>query len=223
MLGNHGNDHRDFKMASKPNLKSSTLTLIDPAGAATDLKPDATDEGLSTKEGFFDVRITPTLPGLYLVSQTDDAVASYAPERIIRSAKTFFLATKTLDKVPADVPGFDRVLGNPLEIVPLNSPIAPMGPGTAIKIKVLLKGKPDSGERVSFIPRGINLAETFDPTYERKTDAHGIATFEPREADYYLVAVHHDAPDEKGKGYDATKYSATMTLIVPAICPCCGE
>jgi uncharacterized GH25 family protein len=213
MLGNHGNDHRDFKVADKADLKSCALTLIDPNGVKSDLKPDATDEGLATKEGFFSVRITPSAPGLYLVSQTSDAVASYAPERVIRSAKTFFLASKSLDKPSADAPGFDRVLGDPLEIVPLNSPIAPMGPGTAIKVKVLFKGKPDAGERVSFIPRGITLADGFDANYERKTDEQGVASFEPKEADYYLIAVHHDAPDEKGTGYDSTKYSATMTVI----------
>ena len=29
--------------------------------------------------------------------------------------------------------------------------------------------------------------------------------------------------DEKGEGYDSTSYSATLTVFVPDVCPCCGE
>ena len=36
------------------------------------------------------------------------------------------------------------------------------------------------------------------------------------------VAVHHKT-DEKGEGYDSTSYSATLSVLVPDICPCCGE
>ena len=32
MLGNHGNDHRDFKLASKPDLDKATLTVTGPDG-----------------------------------------------------------------------------------------------------------------------------------------------------------------------------------------------
>jgi uncharacterized GH25 family protein len=81
---------------------------------------------------------------------------------------------------------------------------------------------PLADARISFIPRGTTLAEGFDSTYERHTDSKGLASFEPKEANLYLVAVHHET-DEKGKGYDSTKYGATLTVLVPAICPCCGE
>ena len=30
-------------------------------------------------------------------------------------------------------------------------------------------------------------------------------------------------PDEGGKDYKSTKYSATLTVLVPQVCPCCGD
>jgi hypothetical protein len=80
-----------------------------------------------------------------------------------------------------------------------------------------------AGAVVSFIPRGEALAEQFDPRYERRTDADGRAGFTPKEGNYYLVVAHREESGEKGEGYDGTKYSATLTVFVPQVCPCCGE
>lgn len=223
MLGNHGNGHRDFKLAGKPSLEDSTFQVIDPDGKVYDLKSTLTDQGYAPKEGFWATQFVPGKPGLYMVSQTSDKVVDYAPVRSVHSAKSFFLASTNLDHVSMFTKGFDRVLGNPLELVPQAHPITPMGPGVPMKVQLLYKGKPLADTAVSFIPRGTKLKEGFDPDYDRKTDDKGMATFEPKEANYYLIVAHHEDPNEKGKGYDATKYSATLTIFVPAICPCCGE
>ena len=37
MLGNHGNEHRDFKLASKITIEPCTLVAISPSGKITDL------------------------------------------------------------------------------------------------------------------------------------------------------------------------------------------
>lgn len=223
MLGNHGNAHRDFKVAGKPTLDDkSKVELIDPEGATIDLKPSFVDLGYAPKEGFLQAKFETAKPGLYLVAQSADAIASYAPERIVRSAKTFFLAAKKLDAPPADAPGFERVLGHALELVPLANPVTAAGPGMPIKVRLLHKGAPLAGERVAFVPRGVELSGDFDATYERKTDADGIASFEPKSAGYYLVVAHRET-DERGVGYERTKYAATLTVLVPAICPCCGD
>jgi uncharacterized GH25 family protein len=222
MLGNHGNEHRDFKVAGKFDPSGAKITVVDPDGGRFDLKPSLTDVGYAPKEGFWAGQYTPGKAGLYVISQTSEQVVTYAPERVVRSAKAFFLAAAKLDAVPADAPGFDRVLGDPLEIVPVSSTVCPMGPGVPIKVRLLYKGKPLAGEKVSFIPRGEELRGEVDPTYERKTDDAGVATFEPKAANYYLVAVHHIEPAERGPGYESTKYSSTLTVIVPGVCPCCG-
>jgi uncharacterized GH25 family protein len=223
MLGNHGNNHRDFKLASKIDLEGCTLVVLAPDGKRYDLKDRLADVGYTPKEGYWTTRFAGAHPGLYLVAHTSDKVVNYAPTRSVKSAKTFFLVSKSLDNVQRDNPGFDKPLGHALELVPEANPVTPMGPDTPIKVRLLYKGKPLAGAQVSFIPRGATLTEGFDPRYERKTDAEGRASFTPAEGNYYLVVAHHLEPTEGGKGHTSTKYSATLTILVPQVCPCCGE
>ncbi|HYE21375.1 MAG TPA: DUF4198 domain-containing protein [Tepidisphaeraceae bacterium] len=225
LLGNHGNEHRDFKMAGKPSLADpkATLEVVGPDGKRTDLKAAATDQGLGPKEGFQTARFSPGAAGLYTVVSTSDKVVDYAPKRSVKSAKAFFVASKSLDKVPEGNPGFDKEYGHALELVPLTNPVTPMGPGTKMKVKLLYKGKPMTGAAVSFIPRGVKLAEEFDEKYERKTDVDGVASFEFPDGNYYLVVAHHEDAADKGEKHESTKYSATVCVYVPALCPCCAE
>ena len=223
MLGNHGNDHRDFKLAGKVDPAAITLSVIAPDGKTHDLKPALADLGYAPKEGYWTTKFVADKPGLYTIAQTSDAVVTYAPTRSVKSGKGYFVASKSLDTVPVDNPGFDKPLGHALELVPLTNPVTPMGPGTLLKVKLIYKGKPLADEKVSFIPRGQTLKEGFDDRFERKTDKDGVATFEPKEANYYLLVAHRADDKAAGEGYTSTKYSATMSLFVPAICPCCGE
>ncbi len=220
-LGNHGNDHRDFKLAGKIELKGATLDVIAPDGTKYDVKPELIDVGYAPKEGFWQAKFATREPGLYMAAHTLDQVVSYAPIRSIKSAKTFFVASASLDKVPFENPGFDRALGHPLEIVPVKNPVTPMGPGEALNVEVHYKGKPLPGTRVAFVPRGTTLAEGFDKEYERTTDDKGRAGFTPKTGNVYLVVAHHAEDGEKGAGYESTKYSATLTVFVPETCPCC--
>jgi uncharacterized GH25 family protein len=97
-----------------------------------------------------------------------------------------------------------------------------MGPGTAIKVKLLFGSKPLEGAKVSFIPRGVNLKEGTDPDYDRTTDKDGRASFTPKTGNYYLVVAHHEIAEKSDK-YDATKYAATLTVLVPEKCLCCDD
>lgn len=223
MLGNHGNDHRDFKLASKASLANATFKIHAPNKASYDLKDRLIDVGYTPKEGFWSGKFVPAEPGLYLVEHFQDQIVNHGrPVRSIKSGKTCFVVSQKLDDVPEENPGFDKSLGHPLEIVPEANPVTPMGPEIPIRVRVFLHGKPLPEARVSFIPRGITLAEGFDEQYERKTNDNGRAAFTPKEGNYYLVAVHHKT-DEKGDGYESTSYSATLTVFVPDVCPCCGE
>ncbi len=223
MLGNHGNDHRDFKLASKTTLDGAILKVIDPNGKSFDLKDRLIDAGYTPKEGYWTGRFAATEPGLYIVEHSRDSVVNHgSPARSIKSGKTFFVVSKSLDNISQDNPGFDKVLGHPLEIVPEANTVTPMGPELPIRVKVLFQGKPLKDARVSFIPRGETLSERFDANFERKTNENGRCFFIPKSGNYYLVVVHHKT-DEKGTDYESTTYSATMTVFVPEICPCCGE
>lgn len=222
-LGNHGNDHRDFKMAGKPDREASRLEVIAPGGGKYDIKERLVDNGYAPSEGYWSARFVPTEVGTHLVAHSMDKVVSYAPTRSVKSSKVYFLVSSSLDRVQADKTALDRPLGHPLEIVPKSHPITPMGPGSPIEIQVLYHGKPLADARASFIPRGESLSEGFDDRYERKTDGGGLARFTPKEGNYYLVVVHHVDPNASGPGYENTKYSATLTVLVPQVCPCCLE
>jgi uncharacterized GH25 family protein len=225
-LGNHGNEHRDFKLAGKLDLGPATLSLIAPDGKRFDLKDRLIDTGYTPKEGFWTTTTGVAQTGLYTLAHTLDTVVSYAPERAIKSAKTYFVATKSLDKPAVPNGAFDRPLGHALELVPLTNPVLPMGAGTVLRVRLLLHGKPLAGTRIAFIPRGATLTEGIDARYERTTDARGEARLELKEAGAYLVVAHHDAPTEsgtwEGKPYQFTKYGATLTVFVPQVCACCG-
>jgi uncharacterized GH25 family protein len=221
MLGNHGNEHRDFKLASKVSLDACTLHLASTEGKSYDLKPQLADVGYAPKEGFWTTRFLPARSGLYTVSHTMDGV--FHGVRGVKSGKTYFVASDSLDKVPLENPGFDKPLGHALEIIPVANPVTPMGPGQPIRMQVLFQGKPLADARMAFIPRGAELERGFDKMHERMTDPDGVAEFTPTEGNYYLVAVHYDRPDEKGEGYELTRYAATLVVFVPQVCPCCGE
>lgn len=159
MLGNHGNDHRDFKLASKlsPELVQ-TFEVIGPDGKKYDLKKDMIDQGYAPKEGYYTAKFVPAKPGLYIASQKLDTVMKKGdPIRAFRSAKTMILASDSLDKLPKDVKGFDQPIGHRFELVPLVNPVSEMGPGKKIVVQLLFDGKPISGVKVSFIPRGTTL------------------------------------------------------------------
>src|SRR5262245_54938436 len=103
MLGNHGNDHRDFKLASKLDLDKATLTVTGPDGKSTDLIPKLADLGYAPKEGFHSAKFAAAKPGLYVITHTQDRMVNNGkPTRSIRSAKALFLASPSLDKVARD-------------------------------------------------------------------------------------------------------------------------
>lgn len=226
MLGNHGNDHRDFKLAAKMRVSTGRFTWTSPDGKVRDLAPGSIDMGYTPKEGFWSAKVVSDQEGLHLVAFQSSAVVPYAPKRAVKSAKTWFVVSPKLDAVPVAAGPFAKPLGHALELVPMTNPVTPMGPGVEFKVKLLFNGKPLANEKISFIPRGVELDKGFDKKYERMTDADGTATFTPTDGNYYLV-VAHKKTDEKGTGtngkpYEFTQYGATLTLFVPQTCACCG-
>lgn len=213
MLGNHGNSHRDFRLANKVGAGDRKLFVFDPQGRKVDLTSSLVDNGYTAEEGFWSARFTPTAPGLHLAGSQMDKVMSYAPVRDIKSAKTFFVASPSLDQVAASNAGFDRVLGDALELVPVVSPT--VGAGGVLKVRLLYKGKPMPKTKVSFIPRGAKLEGAIDPRFEKLTDTNGEATLPLREANTYLIAAHFTDEKAKGKGYASIHYGATLCLVVP--------
>ena len=224
MLGNHGNDHRDFKLAGKlPPELISTFEVVGPDGKTYDLKSNMIDQGYAPKEGYYTAKFVPAQPGVYIANQKLDTVMKKGnPIRAYRSAKTVILASDSLDKLPEVTPGYDKPLGHRLELIPVVNPVVGIGPGKKITVQLLFDGKPLEGVTVHFIPRGVMLKTELDPDYERTTDKDGKASFEPREGNYVLIVAHLPR-DEKGDGYEKAHYAATLTVLVPEKCPCCAD
>jgi uncharacterized GH25 family protein len=218
MLGNHGNEHRDFKLAGKVNPDWCTLEVIAPSGKRYDVKDRLVDRGYAPQEGFWSTRFAAAEEGLHVVAHTLDTL--HRTTHAIKSSKAYFAASRSLDKLDLKSARYSEPLGLPIELVPQTNPLA-LAPGKPISVRLLYQGKPLAGTRVSFIPRGAELTAEFDERYERLTDADGCASFTPTEGNVVLVVAHHAEPEQQGEGFDRTHYSATLVLHVPQVCACC--
>ena len=213
-LGNHGNEHRDFKLASKITLAPCEIMVLPPSGTPFDLKSSLEDIGFAPKEGYWSGAYITHEQGLHTVVHNLDTL--HGTTRAVKSAKAFFVSSPKLDVVPVATAGFDKVYGNTLELIPLVDPVTAMAPGKPIEVQLVFEGKPLKETRVSFIPRGAELKEGFDETFERRTNAKGKASYTPKEGNLILIVAHHPV-NSKGEGYDKMHYSATMTIAVPHV------
>jgi len=99
MLGNHGNDHRDFKLAGKVDPAAGKSLVIAPSGQRYDLAEVFVDLGYAPKEGFHAAKFAVAEPGLYTLVHTSDRIVNHGrPARSRKSAKTYFVASASLDK-----------------------------------------------------------------------------------------------------------------------------
>lgn len=219
-LGNHGNDHRDFKIAGKVgSLDGVRIDVVGPTGHTTDLVPEMFDMGYAPNEGWWSGRFVPAAEGLHCVSHFRQGIRHGTMG--YKGGKTYFLCAESLDRQARPRGPLPDPLGHPLEFVLESHPVLGCGPGQPIAIRLLFKGRPLAEHRVSFIPRGTTLADGFDAAYERTTDAEGRCRYALREGNVVLVVAHVVKPDEAGEGFEKTAYAATLVLDVPQRCPCC--
>ena len=157
MLGNHGNEHRDFKLAGKLALDGAT-----PRGhrAGRDaIRPEgpADRHGLHAAGGLLDDPVRagrarplhgrpPLRPGDEL---RPGAVDQERQDLLRRRAEPRQAAGRQPRLRPAARPRPG--------VGPGRQPGHADGAGTPIRVRLLYKGKPLAGERVSFIPRGATL------------------------------------------------------------------
>ena len=214
-LGNHGNEHRDYKMHSLITLDHVKLAVKMPCGCTKDIKPALIPTASEPKQGYWTTRYTTTKPGLHVVAHELDTL--HGKIRAIKSAKTYFVVGPDAAATKGPLAKCNVPLGHPLEIVPLTNPVTESGPNKPIRVRIVFEEKPLANARVTFIPRGQQLAEGFDDKYERRTDDNGVAEFTPTEANLILVVIHHQEPERSGEGYDSTYYSATLTVAVPEV------
>ncbi|TWU58330.1 DUF4198 domain-containing protein [Rubripirellula reticaptiva] len=214
-LGNHGNHHRDFKLAGRIDLDWVSVDHIAPDGTKTDIRSQLYTTASAEKEGCWRTRIDATQPGVHCVVESLDRVMNHGKSvRGIRTAKTYFLVSDSLDSAAADEHTHDEPLGLPFELVLESCPINDAAVGNPITACVLHQGKPLADVVVSFIPEGIELSGEFDAEYETHSDSDGKVSFVPQSGNRYLIVAHHTAEDEKSDEYEFTSYSSTITVQV---------
>lgn len=213
-LGNHGNHHRDFKLASKVAADATALQLLTPSGKRQDLKAALVDLGYTPKEGYWSAPVVASASGYYTAFSADDKVVNHGtPVRSIRSAKVCWLADKSLDEPATHADTFRQPLGLPFELVCVTDP-ARAAIDQPLTVRLLRQGKPVVNQMVSFIPRGVELAEDFDPPYQPTTNQEGEVSFLPKQPGVHLIVAAQLQESEKGANYQATRYAATLTVRV---------
>ncbi|WDQ14613.1 DUF4198 domain-containing protein [Rhodopirellula sp. P2] len=215
-LGNHGNQHRDFKLAGLLTLDWTSLDQIRPDGTRSDLKPNLFTSASAEKQGYWTTPVTLTQPGVHQFVQKLDRIMNHGKSiRSIRTAKSYVLASDSLDAPKIGGHAHETAVGLPFEMVLDTCPLGEVCVGRSITVTVLHHGKPLQDAIVSFIPEGETLQGEMDPNYEFKTDASGNATFVPQQATRHLIAAHHTALDEKTEEFEFTSYATTIMLSVP--------
>lgn len=230
-FGNHQNMHRDYKIyASKWDINKSTFALHTPKGETIDFKNSVIDVGMDEvkalangtvtyldRNGYLVTSFVASQKGIYIVDVRQDTVVSYAPERSIKCTKAILGAIQSSMRSNSQLSGYDRTLGQLLEIIPLKDPTN-LAVGDTLPFQILFKGVPLQDAEVSVIPRGKTLPAMGMPNpYDLCTDEHGKASFTFNEANYHLIVVHKETDESgtlDGKLYSMTKYAAALTAII---------
>jgi hypothetical protein len=118
--------------------------------------------------------------------------------------ESYARSSKALLTVGAPGEGFDRVLGLPIELVPVDDPRRPKAP---LRFRLLFEGAPLAGARVDLMP----LDDLHDVT-AANTDAKGEVRFAAPEPGSYLVAATHMVRAEPPVRGDWRSEWATFTF-----------
>jgi uncharacterized GH25 family protein len=104
-------------------------------------------------------------------------------------------------------------VGHGLEIVPLDSPNA-WKVGGALRVQVLLEGKPLAGEMLTATYVGYRPQGAW--CFARETDRDGTVAVPLTQAGVWVMRVRHrrPAPESQRALYDYESYTATLTLEV---------
>jgi uncharacterized GH25 family protein len=209
MLGNHGNNHRDFLLMSKVAEADRHLRMVmPPDGLVKDLVPQLVNEGASPTEGFWKTVFAPKAEGTYTLFSTFDKVMSYGPVRDIKSSKSYFVVGNGVSTA------FLKPMGHAFELVPLVDPAEVMRKAGEFKVRLYYKSKPLANMVVSFLPRGVQAEGKLDPRYQTKTDANGEAQMTLKSGTDYLITSHVEDLESEGEGYSSINYAATIFLSV---------
>jgi hypothetical protein len=206
-LGNHANDHRDYRLASRlSSLEHCDVVVRDQNGPLHKLTRAMTGFGTAANEGPWIGSWIPDRVGLFHFESQLDIIKGTARARQI--SRTYFGVGDTSGQ--AYIPPSSDFM---IDLVPLSDPLSATA-GTELVFRVQFAGKPQPQARVSFLPLGVTLAEGFDPEYERWSDDDGIVRFTPSKANRYLVITKRIDEVEEVNGINRLAFSASCSLYV---------
>ncbi|MHC2109258.1 DUF4198 domain-containing protein [Methylobacterium sp. CM6246] len=145
----------------------------------------------------------------YWVRLTDGSYRN-ASKRMVPEGEKSQWSVKYAKAAVGPTAPWDRVVGQPLEIVPLEAPALAKG---SIRVRVLFEGRPLSGADV-VATDGANFKSEADQA-RAATDPGGEATVPLRVAGPQVLGVSHRiAPSQTPTLTDADTYSATFAFTV---------
>lgn len=131
-------------------------------------------------------------------------------ELYARCAKSLVVVAGAEDARPADLVGWDRALGLPLEIVPLADPTT-LAADAPLAVRVLHDGKPLPNALIGCMAKSDAAKEA-----RVRTDAEGRATFAPTTGGAHLVRVVHMTRSQDGAAHEWESHWASLTFDLPA-------
>lgn len=183
----------------------------DPAGFIT-----LTSPGLSTityASGRAPVQLDAAKFETYLTEEGLEAVSAWRAKRGQTAApvkEVFSRCAKAYLKVGGTSgPGYDRVLGLTLELVPEKDPTAlvPAASGSDLPVRLLYRGKPLAGALVTAFSR-----DKPDARITARTDAAGRARLRLDRPGDWLVKAVHMIPAPADAGADWESFWASLTF-----------
>ena len=221
--GNHGNEHKSYRLAGKWDLKHTSLVVFDPKNLTNmltdrviDLGEDDEKTGPKGPKGFHLASFVPKDEGLYQIvaRQARTLQQGDGPKlTTVRLAKTAFAAF-SMPKVAAAkaLKGFDGAIAgdDAMEFIPIDNPLS-IYAGDAITLELRKNGKASGGQAVTLVRR----IDGFASVQERSTDEKGRVTFAVGPADFYLARVKIDEETPRPDGLkDKASHESTYVFQV---------
>lgn len=133
-----------------------------------------------------------------------------ASKRMLPQADKSLWSVKFAKAVAGPAAPWQQVVGQPLEIVPLEAPASASG---KIRVRVLFEGRPLGGASV-VATDGVNFKSEADQA-RATTDAEGVAVVVLRSAGPQVLGVSHRVtPSQTPALADSDSYGATLAFTV---------
>lgn len=189
------------------------IFILSATGAKIAVSPESATE-FSSREGLAD--------GTYLVAgqrkanfytKTVDGGKRQSKKGLDNVVKCSWstMGMKSIVNVGKGKGAVDRVVGHPLEIIPLTNP-ARLKVGDRLSVRVLFRGKPYSGEIAAVYYTLAEKKET--PVAPFTTDGDGQGSLRIASPGIWLLKAQHELPFSRPEECDAESYVATLTFAI---------